>query len=113
MEHIEEVGIHSSDYACSIATKIIPSTCLETIRLCTVHLAKQLYVDELMNCQYAITPSMDVFLLEANPRASCTVPVPFVSKVINHPLAKYVSLMMFGKTFYDLQFTKKVIPKYV
>ncbi|KAL2968750.1 hypothetical protein AAZX31_15G043400 [Glycine max] len=111
MEHIEQAGIHSGDSACSIPTRTVPASCLETIRSWTVNLAKQLNVCGLMNCQYAITPSGDVFLLEANPRASRTV--PFVSKAIGHPLAKYASLVMSGKTLYDLQFTKEVIPKYV
>ncbi|KAM1148974.1 hypothetical protein ACFX13_030267 [Malus domestica] len=64
-----------------------------------------------MNCQYAITLSGDVFLLEANPRASCTV--PFVSKAIGHPLAKYVSLVLSGKSLHDLNFTKEVIPAHL
>lgn len=65
----------------------------------------------LMNCQYAITASGSVFLLEANPRASRTV--PFVSKAIGHPLAKYASLVMSGKSLHDLCFTKEVIPRHV
>ncbi|KHN15743.1 Carbamoyl-phosphate synthase large chain [Glycine soja] len=111
MEHIEQAGIHSGDSACSIPTRTVPSSCLETIRSWTQNLVKQLNVRGLMNCQYAITPSGDVFLLEANPRASRTV--PFVSKAIGHPLAKYASLVMSGKTLYHLQFTKEVIPNYV
>nr|KYP58622.1 Carbamoyl-phosphate synthase large chain [Cajanus cajan] len=111
MEHIEQAGIHSGDSACSIPTRTVPASCLETIRSWTENLAKQLNVCGLMNCQYAITPSGDVFLLEANPRASRTV--PFVSKAIGHPLAKYASLVMSGKTLHDIQFTKEVIPKYV
>ncbi|KAK6935990.1 Methylglyoxal synthase-like domain [Dillenia turbinata] len=111
MEHIEQAGVHSGDSACSIPTKTIPSTCLETIRSWTIKLAKRLNVCGLMNCQYAITASGDVFLLEANPRASRTV--PFVSKAIGHPLAKYASLVMSGKTLHDLGFTKEVVPKHV
>ncbi|KAH1191013.1 Carbamoyl-phosphate synthase large chain, chloroplastic [Glycine max] len=111
MEHIEQAGIHSGDSACSIPTRTVPSSCLETIRSWTQNLVKQLNVRGLMNCQYAITPSGDVFLLEANPRASRTV--PFVSKAIGHPLAKYASLVMSGKILYHLQFTKEVIPNYV
>lgn len=111
MEHIEQAGIHSGDSACSIPTKTIPPSCLETIRSWTTKLAKRLNVCGLMNCQYAITVSGEVFLLEANPRASRTV--PFVSKAIGHPLAKYASLVMSGKTLYDLGFTKEVIPRHV
>lgn len=65
----------------------------------------------LMNCQYAITASGEFFLLEANPRASRTV--PFVSKAIGHPLAKYASLVMSGKSLHDIGFTREVIPQHV
>ncbi|KAF5196267.1 Carbamoyl-phosphate synthase large chain [Thalictrum thalictroides] len=111
MEHIEQAGVHSGDSACSLPTKTVPSSCLDKIRTWTTKLAKRLNVCGLMNCQYAITPSGDLYLLEANPRASRTV--PFVSKAIGHPLAKYASLVMSGKSLYDLEFTKEVIPRHV
>lgn len=111
MEHIEQAGVHSGDSACVIPTKTISSSCLNTIRSWTIKLAKRLNVCGLMNCQYAITTSGDVYLLEANPRASRTV--PFVSKAIGHPLAKYAALVMSGKSLNDLGFTKDVIPKHV
>ncbi|KAF3455051.1 hypothetical protein FNV43_RR05499 [Rhamnella rubrinervis] len=111
MEHIEQAGVHSGDSACSLPTKTVPSSCLDTIRSWTSKLAKRLNVCGLMNCQYAITVSGEVFLLEANPRASRTV--PFVSKAIGHPLAKYASLVMSGKSLYDLGFTEEVIPAHV
>ncbi|XAR60476.1 Carbamoyl-phosphate synthase (glutamine-hydrolyzing) [Bertholletia excelsa] len=111
MEHIEQAGVHSGDSACSIPTKTISSECLDTIRSWTVKLAKRLHVCGLMNCQYAITAAGQVFLLEANPRASRTV--PFVSKAIGHPLAKYASLVMSGKSLHDLCFTEEVIPQHV
>ncbi|CAL5200301.1 unnamed protein product [Lathyrus oleraceus] len=111
MEHIEQAGIHSGDSACSIPTRTISSSSLEIIRSWTEKLAKKLNVCGLMNCQYAITSTEKVFLLEANPRASRTV--PFVSKAIGHPLAKYASLVMSGKSLHDIKFTKEVIPKHV
>ncbi|GAB2220130.1 hypothetical protein Droror1_Dr00007773 [Drosera rotundifolia] len=111
MEHIEQAGVHSGDSACSLPTKTVPSSCLETIRSWTKKLAKKLNVCGLMNCQYAITASGEVFILEANPRASRTV--PFVSKAIGHPLAKYASLVMSGKSVMDIGFTKEVIPRHV
>lgn len=111
MEHIEQAGVHSGDSACFLPTKTISPSSLETIRSWTMKLAKRLNVCGLMNCQYAITSSGDVFLLEANPRASRTV--PFVSKAIGHPLAKYACLVMSGKSLSDLNFTKEVIPKHV
>ncbi|CAO2190741.1 unnamed protein product [Urochloa humidicola] len=111
MEHIEQAGIHSGDSACSLPTRTVSAQCLEVIRSWTTKLAKRLNVCGLMNCQYAICTSGEVFLLEANPRASRTV--PFVSKAIGHPLAKYASLVMSGITLPELGFTKEVVPKHV
>ncbi|KAJ6803073.1 carbamoyl-phosphate synthase large chain, chloroplastic [Iris pallida] len=111
MEHIEQAGVHSGDSACTLPTKTVSAKCLETIRSWTVKLARRLNVCGLMNCQYAITTTRDVYLLEANPRASRTV--PFVSKAIGHPLAKYASLVMSGKSLYDIGFVNEVIPRHV
>lgn len=111
MEHIEQAGVHSGDSACMLPTQTVSTSCLETIRSWTTKLAKRLNVCGLMNCQYAITASGDVFLLEANPRASRTV--PFVSKAIGHPLAKYAALVMSGKSLHDIKFTQEVIPRHV
>ncbi|CAL9750473.1 unnamed protein product [Musa acuminata subsp. burmannicoides] len=111
MEHIEQAGVHSGDSACLLPTKTVSNKCLDTIRQWTIKLAKKLDVCGLMNCQYAITASGDVYLLEANPRASRTV--PFVSKAIGHPLAKYASLVMSGKNLHELGFTKEVVPRHV
>ncbi|CDP18860.1 unnamed protein product [Coffea canephora] len=111
MEHIEQAGVHSGDSACMIPTKTVSPSCLDTIRSWTTKLARRLNVCGLMNCQYAITASGEVFLLEANPRGSRTV--PFVSKAIGHPLAKYASLVMSGKSLHELQFTQEVIPRHV
>jgi len=111
MEHIEQAGIHSGDSACSLPTRTVSAQCLEVIRSWTTKLAKRLNVCGLMNCQYAISTSGEVFLLEANPRASRTV--PFVSKAIGHPLAKYASLVMSGVTLAELGFTQEVVPKHI
>ncbi|KAG6419756.1 hypothetical protein SASPL_116268 [Salvia splendens] len=111
MEHIEQAGVHSGDSACMLPTQTVSSSSLETIRSWTTKLAKSLNVCGLMNCQYAITTSGDVFLLEANPRASRTV--PFVSKAIGHPLAKYAALVMSGKSLQDLHFTDEIIPRHI
>ncbi|KAL4192503.1 hypothetical protein AMTRI_Chr06g172320 [Amborella trichopoda] len=114
MEHIEQAGVHSGDSACSLPTKTVQPKCLETIRTWTKKLARRLQLMQvcgLMNCQYAITASGDVFLLEANPRASRTV--PFVSKAIGHPLAKYASLLMSGLSLKNLDFTHEVLPRHV
>ncbi|XP_078441020.1 carbamoyl phosphate synthetase B [Wolffia australiana] len=111
MEHIEQAGVHSGDSACSLPTKTVPARCLEKIRTWTKILAKRLGVCGLMNCQFAITAAGDVFLLEANPRASRTV--PFVSKAIGRPLAKYAALAMSGRSLAELNFVSEVHPRHV
>ena len=78
MEHIELAGIHSGDSACIIPSKHIPEDALETIKTYTRRIAEEMHVVGLMNMQYAIEDGK-VFVLEANPRASRTVPL--VSKV--------------------------------
>ena len=111
MEHIEQAGVHSGDSACILPSQTISSSCLTTIRSWTKKLAKSLNVFGLMNCQYTITVDVEVFLLEANPCASCMV--PFVSKAIGHPLAQYAALVMSGKSLNEILFTKEVIPAHV
>jgi carbamoyl-phosphate synthase large subunit len=83
---------------------------LATIREWTVKLAKTLKVIGLMNIQYAVQGEQ-VYILEANPRASRTV--PFVSKAIGIPLAKMASLIMSGKTLASLKFTEEKIPEHI
>ena len=80
MEHIELAGVHSGDSACIIPSKNIPSKLLETIKDYTRKIAQEMHVRGLMNMQYAIENDV-VYVLEANPRASRTVPL--VSKVCN------------------------------
>lgn len=109
MEHIEAAGIHSGDSACSIPTISIPYNAMVTIRAWTIALAKRLGVIGLMNVQWAVQGE-DVYILEANPRASRTV--PFVSKAIGQPLAKIASLVMMGSNLDDLGLKKEIIPRY-
>ncbi|MFZ4728635.1 MAG: carbamoyl-phosphate synthase large subunit, partial [Pseudanabaena sp.] len=117
MEHIEEAGIHSGDSACSIPTFSLPPEVLATIRKWTISLAKSLNVVGLMNIQYAVQLNNNnlkeskVFILEANPRASRTV--PYVSKAINVPLVNYASRIMAGATLAELGLTEEVIPKHI
>ncbi|MFN5398288.1 MAG: carbamoyl-phosphate synthase large subunit [Pseudanabaena sp.] len=117
MEHIEEAGIHSGDSACSIPTFSLPPEVLTTIRTWTISLAKSLNVIGLMNIQYAVQLNNNnlkeskVFILEANPRASRTV--PYVSKAINVPLVNYASRIMAGATLAELGLTEEVIPKHI
>ena len=110
MEHIEQAGIHSGDSACSIPTQTLPESALKTIREWTIKLAKHLNVVGLINIQYAVQDSQ-VYIIEANPRASRTV--PFVAKAIGHPIAKYASLLMGGKTLAELGFSEEPRPEYV
>jgi carbamoyl-phosphate synthase large subunit len=112
MEHIEQAGIHSGDSACSLPTFSLPESALATIRGWTSDLAKALKVVGLMNIQFAVVTGDDgesqVYILEANPRASRTV--PFVSKAIGVPLAKMAVRVMSGKSLPELAFQQEVIP---
>ncbi len=110
MEHIEQAGIHSGDSACSLPTVTLNPAVVDQIRTWTVQLAKALKVIGLMNIQFAIQGDQ-VYIIEANPRASRTV--PFVSKAIGVPLAKMAARIMSGKTLEDLNFTKEVIPRHI
>ncbi len=99
MEHIERAGIHSGDSACVIPPISIPARHEETIREYTRRIAIELNVVGLMNIQYAIAKDK-VYVLEANPRASRTVPL--VSKVCNVPMARLATQLMLGKSLADL-----------
>ncbi len=110
MEHIEQAGIHSGDSACSIPTVSLSDAALATIRDWTFKLAKALKVVGLMNIQFAAKGD-EVFIIEANPRASRTV--PFVSKAVGVPLAKMASRVMAGKSLADLEFTTEIIPPHM
>ncbi len=108
MEHIEQAGIHSGDSACSIPTVSLPYEVLVQIRQWTTALARRLQVVGLINIQWAVQGS-DVYILEANPRASRTV--PFVSKAIGAPIAKVASLVMAGATLAELGYTTEILPR--
>ncbi|MCX5696075.1 MAG: carbamoyl-phosphate synthase large subunit [Candidatus Omnitrophica bacterium] len=98
MEHIEYAGIHSGDSACAIPSRSIKPEHLETIRKYTHKIATTLKVVGLMNIQYAICNDK-VYILEANPRASRTVPV--VSKVTGVLIARIATQLMLGKKLKD------------
>lgn len=110
MEHIEQAGIHSGDSACSLPSVSLSPAVLDQIRNWTIGLAKALKVVGLMNIQFACQGET-VFILEANPRASRTV--PFVSKAIGIPLAKMAARVMSGKTLAELNYTQEVIPSHM
>ncbi|MEO1340647.1 MAG: carbamoyl-phosphate synthase large subunit, partial [Cyanobacteria bacterium J06635_13] len=110
MEHIEQAGIHSGDSACSIPYNSLPESAIAVIRDWTDKLAKALKVIGLMNIQYAVQGEQ-VYIIEANPRASRTV--PFVSKATGVPLAKIASLVMSGKSLESLGITEETIPQHI
>jgi carbamoyl-phosphate synthase large subunit len=110
MEHIEQAGIHSGDSACSLPYMSLSDPVVATIREWTVQLAKALKVIGLMNIQFAVQGDQ-VYILEANPRASRTV--PFVAKATGVPLAGYAARLMSGETLQDLNYTAEVIPKHI
>lgn len=94
MEHIELAGIHSGDSACVIPSLSISEENLKTIKDYTIKIAKEMNVCGLMNMQYAIEDGK-VYVLEANPRASRTVPL--VSKVCNIQMVRLATQIMVGK----------------
>lgn len=110
MEHIEQAGIHSGDSACSIPYTSLSPAALKTIRTWTVQLAQALKVIGLMNIQFAVQGDT-VYILEANPRASRTI--PYVSKATGVSLAKMASKVMAGQTLDSLGVTEEIIPKHV
>jgi carbamoyl-phosphate synthase large subunit len=109
MEHIELAGIHSGDSACVIPPISIPVKHLETIYDYTRRIAIELKVVGLMNIQYAIANDT-VYVLEANPRASRTVPL--VSKVCNVAMARLATRVMLGKRLPDLGLERKTVPHF-
>ena len=109
MEHIELAGVHSGDSACVIPPMSIPAKHLATIFEYNRKIAVELKVVGLMNIQYAIANDT-VFILEANPRASRTVPL--VSKVCNISMARIATQLMLGKKLSDLEIKPKSIPHF-
>ena len=99
MEHIEQAGVHSGDSACILPPQSLDKTVLQTIKDYTKRLAIELGVVGLLNIQFAVKAGK-VYILEANPRASRTV--PFVSKATGAPLAKIATRVMIGKTLREL-----------
>jgi carbamoyl-phosphate synthase large subunit len=109
MEHIERAGVHSGDSACVVPPVSIPVKHLETITDYTRKIAIELNVVGLMNIQYAIADEK-VYVLEANPRASRTVPI--VSKVCNIPMAKIATKVMLGAKLADLGLKNLAVPHF-
>ena len=109
MEHIELAGVHSGDSACVLPPVSIPKKHIGTINEYTSRIAIELGVVGLMNMQYAIADDI-VYVLEANPRASRTVPL--VSKVCGISMARVATQIMLGKKIKDLKLQHKSIPHY-
>jgi carbamoyl-phosphate synthase large subunit len=109
MEHIEEAGVHSGDSACVIPPVSIADKHIATIEDYTRKIAIELNVVGLMNIQYAIHDDK-VYILEANPRASRTVPL--VSKVCGISMAPIATKLMLGKKLKDLNIERKKVPHF-
>ena len=109
MEHIEYAGVHSGDAACVIPPVSIPPKHMATIEAYTRRIASELQVVGVMNIQYAICQDK-VYVLEANPRASRTVPL--VSKVCGIPMARLATQLMLGRKVRDLGLERRPIPYY-
>ncbi len=100
MEHVEQAGVHSGDSACAIPPPTLPTWVVEVMEAYTAAIAKRLDVRGLINVQYAVVGTT-VYVIEANPRASRTV--PFVAKATGVPLAKVATRVMLGATLAELR----------
>ena len=108
MEHIELAGVHSGDAACVIPSRTIKEEHLRTIEEYTARIVRDLRAVGLINIQYAICDDV-VYILEANPRASRTV--PFVSKVTGIPIARIATYLVMGKKLKDFpELRKRTLP---
>ena len=107
MEHVEEAGVHSGDSACAIPPQNLPSWVVEVICAYTASIANALEVVGLINVQFAVSGTT-VHVIEANPRASRTV--PFVAKATGVPLAKVASRVMLGSTLAQLRTEGLLVP---
>jgi carbamoyl-phosphate synthase large subunit len=100
MQHVEEAGIHSGDSACALPPHTLGEDMLAQIRAQTEGIARALHVVGLLNVQFAIRDDV-LYVIEANPRASRTV--PFVSKAIGLPVAKLACRVLLGERLADLE----------
>jgi carbamoyl-phosphate synthase large subunit len=109
MEHVEGAGIHSGDSACITPPVSLSDEVQKTIMDYSIRLTNAIGVKGLINIQYVIKDNQ-VMVIEANPRASRTI--PYLSKAIGHPLAKYAALIAAGKTLKELGFTQTPKPDF-
>ncbi|GGO20142.1 carbamoyl-phosphate synthase large subunit [Deinococcus humi] len=107
MEHVEAAGVHSGDSACVLPPVSLSEELLARVKADTERLALELGVKGLMNVQWAVKDDV-AYILEANPRASRTV--PFVSKAVNHPLAKSAARIAVGHTLEQIGLLETPVP---
>ncbi len=107
MEHIEAAGVHSGDSACIVPPRTLSPEVVAQVEAWTIKLAEAIGVKGLLNVQYVVKDGQ-VKVIEANPRASRTI--PYLSKAIGHPLAKYAALIAAGKTLPEIGFSKPPQP---
>lgn len=110
LQHIEEAGIHSGDSTCILPPLLKKESIIDELKDTTKRLALRLGTVGLINVQYALQNDV-IYVLEANPRASRTV--PFISKATGVPLAKIATKVMLGKTLKELGVTEPVITDYL
>src|SRR5918912_1126967 len=101
MQHVEEAGVHSGDSACVIPAMSLGPEMLEQVKRATEAIALRLGVVGLINIQFAVFGDDELYVIEANPRASRTV--PFVSKATGIPLAKLATRVLLGERLADMR----------
>jgi carbamoyl-phosphate synthase large subunit len=108
MEHVEGAGVHSGDSACIVPPVGLSGDLRRRVREATVRLTEAIGVRGLINLQFVVRDDQ-LYVIEANPRASRTV--PYLSKAIGHPLAKYAALIAAGRRLADLGLTDTPVPE--
>jgi carbamoyl-phosphate synthase large subunit len=111
MQHVEEAGVHSGDSACVIPAMSLGPDMLSQVERATEAIALRLGVIGLINIQFAVFGDEELYVIEANPRASRTV--PFVSKAIGVPLAKIACRLMLGERLADIPLEIPRAPRHV
>jgi carbamoyl-phosphate synthase large subunit len=111
MQHVEEAGVHSGDSACVIPAMSLGDDMLRQVESATEAIALRLGVVGLINIQFAVYGDEELYVIEANPRASRTV--PFVSKAIGVPLAKVACRLMLGERLADMTLDIPTAPSHV
>jgi carbamoyl-phosphate synthase large subunit len=111
MQHVEEAGVHSGDSACVIPAMSLGDDMLRQVREATERIALRLGVVGLINIQFAVFGDDELYVIEANPRASRTV--PFVSKAIGVPLAKQATRLMLGESLAELDLDIPAVTSHV